>query len=169
MHICLCCASLHAYDFSLVLHGMYQCLSMIIMRNKQLKAGSRHSSGWPTHRLTSIRDWLADCEVSCCERCIYQPSFAADGKPRDRTHPQSSFMTHLSVKTDGRDGCLQKLKVLQKNPLPNGKHAQVASMGLTPYCTFTHGPCLLLSTADGFLTVYRILDSVRPPPTTLCL
>ncbi|KAK9865264.1 hypothetical protein WJX84_008035 [Apatococcus fuscideae] len=54
----------------------------------------------------------------------------------------------------------QKLKVLQKNRLPGGKPAEVASMTLAPYCAFTHGPCLLLSTSDGFLTVYRILDSV---------
>ncbi|KAK9855174.1 hypothetical protein WJX84_010509 [Apatococcus fuscideae] len=54
----------------------------------------------------------------------------------------------------------QKLKVLHKNPLPGGKQAEVASMSLAPYCAFTHGPCLLLSTSDSFLTVYRIQDSV---------
>ena len=55
---------------------------------------------------------------------------------------------------------LQKLKVLHKNPLPGGKQAEVASMALAPYCAFTHGPGLLLSTSDSFLTVYRIQDSV---------
>lgn len=58
---------------------------------------------------------------------------------------------------------LQKLRVLHKNPLPGGKQAEVASMALAPYCAFTHGPCLLLSTSDSFLTVYRIQDSVSQP------
>ena len=58
---------------------------------------------------------------------------------------------------------LQKLKVLHKNPLPGGKQAEVASMSLAPYCAFTHGPGLLLSTSDSFLTVYRIQDSVCFP------
>lgn len=135
-----CCANFHLVNQSLVMAGTESGMIQVFSTGTGKLVLGQSLTG-----ASKLQNGLS-CSVMAVSNNLL---FVADSKGCIST-----------LRCDIKNGQLQALAVLTRTPLPNGRVSEPASLVYCPYSSTARSQALLLSTADGHVSLIKIADAV---------